>query len=327
VGVYGLGLLAVELQRLWSRRTQPLLPRLAGFAATGLPFIPILAFLLMSPTWNVAGAPAYWEAAGKADGLLMAIKVYYPSVAYGLIGVVAVAAAVAGRRGLLRFHPAGWVLLGAGAIVYLAMPRALFGAYLADQRLPIAVAFMAIACIDIDLRHRAVRGGLVALLVVLLAARIAEVQTVWNQLDRGTNEFVQSVKALKRGARVLVVYGDRSACREISDFNLVHAASLATIERSALVSTEFTVKGKQILHARKAFRPYVEVEDRMPAALPYFVKAAETPGPDASYFWSLWPRHYDYVYVLFAKPGTPNPDRKYLGLVYSGDDFQLYRVL
>ena len=171
------------------------------------------------------------------------------------------------------------------------------------------------------------RGSLVALLALLLAARIVEVQTVWNHLDRGTNEFLQSVQSIKRGARVLVVYGDRSTCKEISDFNLVHAASLATIERSALVSTAFTVKGKQILHARKAFRALVEVEDRMPPALPYFVKAADKPSADASYFWDLWPRHYDYVYVLFAKPGTPNPDRKYLDLVYSGDEFQLYRVL
>ena len=327
VGLYGLGLLAFELHRLWSRRAEPLPPRLADFVATGLPFIPILAFLMTSPTWNVAGAPAYWEADGKADGLLMAIKIYYPYVAYGLIGIVAVATAEARRRGLLRFHPVGWVLLGIGAIVYLAMPRALFGAYLADQRLPIAVAFMAIACVDIDLRHRAARGGLVALLALLLAARIVEVQTVWNHLDRGTNEFVQSVKAIKRGARILVVYGDRSTCKEISDFNLVHAASLATIERSALVSTAFTVKGKQILHARKAFSRIVEVEDRMPPALSYFVKAADEPRAGASYFWDHWPRHYDYVYVLFAKPGTPNPDRKYLDLVYSGDEFQLYRVL
>lgn len=326
VGLYGLGLLAVELQRLWSRRTEPLPPRLADFVATGLPFIPVLAFLVAGPTWNVDGAPAYWEADGKLGGLLMVIKVYYPYVAYGLIGVVAIAAADARRRGLLRFHPIGWVLLGVSAVVYLAMPRALFGAYLADQRLPIAVAFMAIACVDIDLRHRAARGGLVALLALLLAARIVEVQTVWNHLDRGTNEFLQSVKSIKRGARVLVVYGDRSTCKEISDFNLVHAASLATIERSALVTTAFTVKGKQVLHARKAFRKIVEIEDRMPPALSYFVKADDRPSVGASYFWDLWPRHYDYVYVLFAKPGTPNPDRKYLDIVFRGDEFQLYAV-
>lgn len=326
-GLYGLGLLAVELHRLWARRTEPLPPRLADFVATGLPFVPFVLFLVAGPTWDAPGMPAFWEFGGKLDGLLVAIKVYYTSVAYGLLAVVVVAAAYMKWRGALRFHPAGWAILGVGAVIFLAMPRALFGAHLADQRLPIALAFMLIACFDIDLRTVAARRGLVALLALLLVVRVAEVQSVWNRLDRGTHEFVQSVKTIKRGARVLVVYGDRSSCKEISDFNLVHAASLATIERSALVTSTFTVPGKQILHARKEFRKFVETEDWLPPSLGYFVEAADRPSKGASYFWDLWPRHYDYVYVLFATPGTPNPDRKHLAMVYGGDSFQLYRVL
>ena len=327
VGLYGLGLLAVELHRLWSQRAEPALPLVGDFLATGLPFLPIVALLMAGPTWNVAGVPAYWELGGKLEGLMAAVNVYYPAVAYGLIAVVAVAAVYAWSRGALIFHPVGWAVLAVGIVAYLVMPRALFGAYLADQRLPIAVAFMAIACFDIDLRHRAARRGMVTLLALLLAARIVEVQSVWDHLDRGTEEFLQSVKTIKRGARVLVVYGDRSSCKEISDFNLVHAASLATIERSALVSTAFTVKGKQILHARNEFRKFVETEDRSPPSLPYFVQAADRTEAGVSYFWDLWPRHYDYVYILFAKPSTPNPDKKHLDLVYGGVEFQLYRVL
>lgn len=326
-GVYGLGLLAVELHRLWLRRAEPWPPRLAEFVATGLPALPFLVVLVAGPTWNAPGVPAFWEFGGKLGGLSSVIEVYYPAVAYGLLAAVAVVAVYAWRRHALRFHPLGWVLLGVGAVAYLAMPRALFGAHLADQRLPIATAFMLIACFDLDLRHRATRRGLVALLALLLAVRVTEVQTVWNQLDRGTQEFRESVNSIKRGSRVLVVYGDRSKCKEISDFNLVHGASMATIERSALVSTAFTVKGKHILHARKEFRRYVETEDWLPPSVGYVVRVADHPEPGESYFWDLWPRHYDYVYVLFAPPSAPNPDRKYLDRVYSGDWFQLYRVL
>jgi hypothetical protein len=39
VGIYGLGLLAFELQRLWEKRAGPLWPRLADFVATGIPFL------------------------------------------------------------------------------------------------------------------------------------------------------------------------------------------------------------------------------------------------------------------------------------------------
>ena len=326
VGLYGLGLLAIELHRLWSKRAEPMPRLLIDFFATGLPFLPIVALLIAGPTWNVTGTSAYWEAGGKLEGLMLAIVVYYPHVAYGSIAIVAVAGAYAWQRGALSFHPVGWVILAVGSIVYLAMPRALFGAYLADQRLPIAVAFMIIACFDIELRHRAARRGLVALLALLLAARIAEVQLVWNALDRGTNEFLQSVNSIKRGARVLVVFGDRSTSKQISDFNLVHAPSLATIERSALVSTAFTVSGKHILHARKEFIKFVDTENRWPPSIPYFVQVADRANADTPYFWDLWPQHYDYVYIMFTTPSMPNPDKKHLDLVYGGDAFRLYRV-
>lgn len=326
-GVYGLGLLALEAYRLWIRRSEPWAPRLREFVAAGVPFIPLVALLVTSPTWHAPGSPAFWELSGKLQGLIAVFNVYYLPVTAALLAAALAAATYGWRRGVLKFNPAGWAILAVGSLVYLALPRALFGAHLADQRLPIAVAFMLVACFDVDLRQRSIRSGFVALTTVLLALRIAEVQLVWDQLDRGTHEFLQSVGEIKRGSRVLVVYGDRSSGRQISDFNLVHAASIAVIERSALVSTEFTVKGKQILHARKEFRKYVETEDWLPPSLPYVLQVAEGDKANMSYFWNDWPQHYDYVYILFTTPGMRNPDRNHLGLVYSGNAFQLYRVL
>ena len=327
LGLYGLGLLALELYWLSLRRAEPWPPRLVDFCATGLPFVLPLALLLASPTWHVDGVAAYWELGGKLGGLFAVVNVYYPGVGIALIGVAAFAALYARRRGVLGFHPAGWAILGVGLVTYMAMPRALFGAYLADQRLPIALAFMLIACFEIDLRSRRARGGLLALLAVVLTVRVTEVQLVWDHLARITNEFRQSVETIKRGSRVLVVFGDRSAFKDVNDFEIVHAASLATIERSALVTMLFTVRGKQIMHARKDYRKYVETEDHWPPSLPYVLQVTDGDKATTSYFWNDWPAHYDYVYVLFAAPGFRNPDRNHLGLAYSGDAFQLYRVL
>src|SRR3990172_1701690 len=78
-GVYGLGLLAIELHRLWSKRAEPL-PRLFGdFVATRVPFIPLVLLLMVSPTWHAPGSPVFWELGGKLDGLMTVIKVYYTS--------------------------------------------------------------------------------------------------------------------------------------------------------------------------------------------------------------------------------------------------------
>jgi hypothetical protein len=324
LGLYGIELLAFESHRLWARRERPLSLRLIDFVATGAPFLPALLLLIAGPTWDSAGVPAYWDLPGKIEGVMLAIKIYDPRVALALTAIVAVAAALAWQRRALHVHPVGWALLAVGAAVYLALPRVLFAAHMADQRLPLALAFMLAACIRVDLDHRRMRQGLLVVLALLLALRLSEVQVVWNDLARGPTEALRSVMSIKRGARVLVVHGDRSSTGLISDLGLVHIASLATIERSALVSTAFTVEGKHILQVRDEFRPFVDSQDRTPPSLPYFLAAASGAGP---YYFSDWPHHFDHVYVLFTKPGAPNPDPAHLEPVNAGEHFQLYRVI
>jgi len=223
----------------------------------------------------------------------------------------------------------GWALLVIGGAVYAAMPRVLFATHLADQRLPVALAFMLIACIDIDLRQRMVRHALAALFVVLLAVRLAEVQIVWNLLARESAAFLRSAQSVERGARILVVHGDRDAyaARTVSDFELLHAASLATIERSALVSTIFVVPGKHVLQVREPFRRVVNLEDRVPPSVDWLKRAAAPADETDTLYWNRWPRNFDYVYVLFTRPGGANPDAERLMLAVDGPGFQLYRVI
>jgi hypothetical protein len=322
LGLYATELLAFESYRLWSAREASLRHRLIDFVATGVPFLPALVLLLAGPTWDTAGIAPYWDMQGKIEGLLLAVRIYEPMVAFGLIAVLILAAVLAWQRSLLQIHPAGWWLLAFGGAIYLALPRVIFGAHMADQRLPIALLFMLAACIQVDLEARRARRGLVVVLGLMLGLRLTEVEVIWNDLSIGQSEALRSVKFIKRGARVLVAYGDRSATGLISDLGLVHIASLATIERSALVSTAFTVEGKHILQVHKEFRRYVDGRDGVPPSIPRFL-AAEGPGP---YYFSDWPHHYDDVYLLFTLPGGPNPDPAHLSLVNAGEHFQLYRV-
>jgi hypothetical protein len=324
LGLYGLELLAFESHRLWARRSVPLAARAIDFVATGVPFLPALWLLITGPTWDSAGVPAYWDLPGKIEGLMLAVRIYGDWVAYTLIALIGLAAALAARRGALHVHPVGWWLVAVGAVVYLALPRVLFAAHLADQRLPIALVFMLIACLRLDLPDRRMRRSLLGLIAVLLALRLTEVQAVWNDLARGPLEARRSVLSIARGARVLVVHGDRSSTGLISDLGLMHIASLATIERSALVSTAFTVEGKHILEVRDQYRRYVDAQDGTPPSLPYFLAAADGPGP---YYFSNWPQHFDYVLILFTKPGAANPDPARLALIDDRQHFQLYAVV
>ena len=200
VGLYGLGLLAFELYWLgayFASSPRPLLAelrsaksvlRLIEFCAAGLPFLPVLPLLMLSPTWNLRGS-FLWEFYGKLDGLMFVIEVYSHFAAFVLTGIVAFAAGWGMRHRALKFHSFGWVLLGVGSVTYLVMPRIIFETYMADQRLPISLAFMVIACAHLNLRHQYVRTGFATVLVLLLAIRVFEVQTVWTDLARTTASF------------------------------------------------------------------------------------------------------------------------------------------
>src|SRR6266446_9088476 len=132
LGTYGLGLLAFELHRLrispslsWDSgrparifskeeggaggtpavRTLP--ARLFDFVATGLPFLPVLPVLMMSPTWGLRSEIG-WELNGKIDGLLYVINVYSSTVGALLAAVLAVAVGFFLYHRALRFHAFGF---------------------------------------------------------------------------------------------------------------------------------------------------------------------------------------------------------------------------
>jgi hypothetical protein len=336
VGVYGLGLVAFETSRLIEHyRSRGNRPSLAGaklwplvdFVATCLPFLPVLPLLMMSPTWGLR-ASFVWELSGKLEGLLYVVEVYSHFAALLLTGIVAFAAGFGLRHRALQFHSAGWALLLIGSITYFAMPRIIFETYMADQRLPISLAFMVIACAHLNLGHDYVRRGFATVLVLLLAIRVFEVQSVWSDASKTTVAFRDSVRLIERGSKVLVAYADPDAGEDTKDLVLVHAACAAIIERSALVTTAFTVKGKQILEVREPYRGRVDRLDGTPPSVAQLMQVAEE-GPQqdgAVNYWNKWTTDYDYVYVLFTETGYGNPDPSRLTTVYTGDRFALFQI-
>jgi hypothetical protein len=195
-----------------------------------------------------------------------------------------------------------------------------------DQRVPIGVAFMLFACGDLELRHRLVRRAFLVALIVLIAGRLIEIDLNWSQLSDSTGQFRLSVRRIAPGSKVFVAYADRASGEDVRDLGLVHAACIAMIERSALVTTAFTVAGKQVLHVRPEYLDFVDLQDGTPPSTAQLVVAAEHPQPGTPIFWNNWTK-FDYLYVLFTEDEAANPDPTRLRLVADGDRFQLYRIL
>jgi hypothetical protein len=336
LGVYALGLLAFETRRLWLGYTgvrrglgpdaaRQALPRLIlDFVITGLPFLPVLLLLMMSPTralWNFD-----WQFAGKITGVSFVVEVYSHEVAFLLTVVIACAAGWALHRRALSFHAFGLALLAIGAVAYMALPRIMFDTYMVDQRLPIALAFILVACIDVDLRDRVVRWVFASGLLLFLAIRVEEVQSAWATLSQGTESFRKSVTLLHQGAKLLVAYEDPDGGDNVEDYGIMHADCIAIIERSALVTTAFTVVGKQVMHARPPFRSQVDTQDGTPPLVAKLVKVVDHEDTDSTDYWRHWTTDYDYLYVLFTGSDFENPDPTRLTEIFVGDRFVLYRI-
>jgi hypothetical protein len=337
VGVYGIGLLAFELYRLWtglaalrrvphdSQGGAKAACLLLDFALTGLPFLPVLPMLMMSPTWGLRQTYT-WELPGKLEGLSYIIEVYSHGAAFFFTAAVAFAIGWATRHRAVSFHAVGIGLVAIGVAVYMALPRVIFETYMADQRLPISLAFMLIACFDLDLRHKIVQRGFATVLVVMLGIRVAEVEQMWSSLSAGTEQLHQSVQLIDRGAKVLVAYADPDGGDDVHDLGLVHAPCFAIIERSALVTTAFTVVGKQIMHARPQYRPRVDTADGTPPMINELVRLARNEDAQSDHYWRRWTADFDYLYVLFVDGNFENPDPERLTTLFTGDRFALYRI-
>ncbi len=325
LGIYGVGILSFEISRLWERRREPWPRRIADFVVSGLPFLAVAPLLNASPTMQLVGS-TYWEQRGKLDGLMYVISDYSDIAAFALIVAIAASIVWAVRHNVLRFHPLVVTLLVVGLIVYLALPRIMFDTYMTDQRVPLGIVFMLFACGDLELRRRLVRRAFMVVLIVMIAARLIEIDVNWSQLSDSTSEFRSSVRRIVPGSKVFVAYSDRSLGDDVRDLGLVHAACLATIERSALVTTVFTVAGKQVLHVRPEYRNYADLRDGTPPSVAQLIVAADHPVPNTPAFWLNWTK-FDYLYVLFTEDEAPNPDPARLRLIADGDRFQLYRIL
>ena len=138
---------------------------------------------------------------------------------------------------------------------------------------------MLFACGDLDTRRRLVRRGFLIILVVLIAGRLLEIDYNWSQLSDSTSEFRSSVRRITPGAKVFVAYANASAGDDVRDLGLVHAACIATIERSALVTTLFSVEGKQVMHVRSEYQEFADTHDGTPPSTAQLILAAEHPLP------------------------------------------------
>ena len=326
LGLYGVAIGGFEAWRLWSRRDE--FPRLAPGSILALvaPFLPFMWLLVSSPTWQLSGA-IDWEAQGKFDALVTFVSVYSDLADIPLLFLASAIVYTIVRRGLVRVHPAGLVVLAALCIAFMAMPRLAFGSGMADQRLVVGIFFIALGFVSVDLRGLGGTNAFFTLCLASIAFRVVDVSVNWSAASQPVLELRNTVRVMKPGSRLLVVLADEPATDAPVDAALSHAPTLAVIERSALVSRLFVVPGKQVLRARPGIAEHVDTEDADTPTVSRVIAADLGPAPDGAHYWDRWPENYDYMVVLGTNPDNFfNPAPEHLRLVHNGRGFQLYKI-
>lgn len=327
LGLYGLGIASVEFWRLWTRKAWRPAPVLESALTLGVPFLPFVYLLVTSPTWGLSH-DVIWESQGKFEAITLFFSVYSDFTDIPFLILIAAAIAIAVRRGLVRFHPAGVIVAGVLTIAFLAMPRMAFGSWMADQRLVVGIFFMSLGFISVDLRKLENQNAFFAVCLVAIAFRIVDVSSHWVAISQPLLELKTSLRMMQPGSRLLVTQADDPAEGAV-DAALSHAPNLAVIERSALVSRLFVVPGKQILHARAGQSTHVDTEDGDTPTISRVIVDADEHGAsaDGPHYWDRWPDFYDYLIVLGTDPDeTANPAPGLLQIMHNGRGFQLYRV-
>lgn len=323
VGVYGVGLLSYEAWRHLGKG--PVQPRtlLPSALMLGTPFLTILPLLIASPTFGLS-TENYWESGGKLQGL-MNVFTTYGDVDLPILAVAAVLVWWGIHKRLLRAHPALWFLLAIGAAVYLAMPRMLFGSWMADERMPVAVFFLALGFVRLDDRDRGTTLAFLVFVIGMSLVRFIDIESNWMTLSHATSDLRAAVRLIDRGSSVLVAHADDPVGTQIEDDALSHAPCVAMIERDALVSTAFTVRGKQILGVKPNYRGLVDAYDGDPPTVSQLLATTDDEIPGQPHYWDRWPQRYEYLVVLYTGK-NPNPDPDHLTLLHQGPRYQLYRI-
>ncbi|MDH3229153.1 MAG: hypothetical protein OEN55_05100 [Alphaproteobacteria bacterium] len=325
------------LQHLLRNRGRPVRVVMVTLVVGGSQFLLPGVLMVAAVLAGSGGYAEYGTVAGKLRVLLTPFySVGAPAdylLAIFTVGVVAWAAAT--RR--LTVVPEMRAALFLFIVVGVAMPVWLMRTWGVDMRMPMVVAFVAIAATRLRINSGRAGAVLVGILVALFAGRLSNTADRWSGLDRDYAEFRTAVSVIPQGSRVISVQPltddliERAGAFPQAYWGL---PSIAVIERSAFVPTLFTDPEKQILRAA-ARNEIIDTPFGRPPTIEELQGGADralrgaVPGrhhTGKSIFWTDWPHRFDYVIALFRQPPGDGIGRL-LDPVHAGSYFTIYRVV
>ena len=324
LGVYGLTIGLYELSRLkGSLVARELLGRLIFMAS---PMVVVLAMIIATGGGIGHASTFDWDFGLKALWLAIFLNVYDVrlSILSAILLVALLAILTVSKR--LKISSAGVWISGGLAILYLTLPRQLFGSDFQDVRLLTAAGAIAPAFIRLNLTGKFWRVAPLLTVCGIVVVNDIAVARAWVDDQTDFTQFRQTFALLEPGARVLVAVREGDV---IADQPIYYAATLAAPARDVFVSSLYAYPGMQPLRPSAAYQSLqvAKASDYAPPTLARLVAAMGVdpqPAPGIPPHLTRWPARYQYLYLVGTRGANPLPGA--LHEIGAGRRFSLYKI-
>lgn len=308
LGIYGATLGVYELQRAAGRN--------ADYRDTalrlGLLAVPALVLLAVMKlaTGSIGDEGTAWFFEFKPLWPFRILNGYSLTVSAASMVVLVGFLYIAGKRGVLKISPAGLWLAAGFAVLYLAIPSRLFGTSFVDFRVIAAAALILPAFCTLSPPNRQWAVAALSTVSAVTLANLAVVYVVWLSYRADYTAMIASFGKLDKGATVLIGtagQGDDPPFRDLTQYPLYYAPTLAVHYAKAFVPNLFTAVGKQPVMASPAMRR-LDIPHGGPVPMPVLVAIAAGKTADSvPLYLRNWARDFDYLYVLEPQGSNPIP--------------------
>lgn len=250
-GVLGVLAYSAELVRLWDKHRKPVHAAVgAGISCLSLA-LPMLFMVAWRSGDHVSGKTADWfNWRLKWEWVTMILRdrwMWFDLGSLALIGLLLVGAIRHPHLTYSRNLTMSALFL---ALVYLLLPRIVFGSAYADMRL--APFVLAVAVIALRARPGLTRRNATLIAVTALAftgVRIGAATASYLSYDRDYDRELAALERLPEGSRLVTFVGARCIWPWAMT-RLEHIPGMATVRRGAFTNDQWSMAGAQLLTVR-----------------------------------------------------------------------------
>lgn len=224
-----------------------------------------------------------------------------------------------------------WPLLALFLISFF-IPQAILGGSAVHLRLPVIIAFLAIASISPEVLnpHRIKLFALI--LITILSLRSLDVIRTWREINADFSELRAAAHVITPGARIMTF---DEISKPVNKLIYSHVTDLTVLDRCVFVPHLAKIPDQQPIVAAKNTEHIdgglalpvnrIQFDQGISAKDSETLKNQKYSGWIRPYF-ANWPEHFDYVLHIHDKGLKDNPQPELLDKLKTGSYFSIYRV-